>query len=32
APWVVLFPAAALATLIVAVNLVADGLRQVLEA
>jgi peptide/nickel transport system permease protein len=31
APWQVLFPAAALATLIVAVNLVADGLRQVLE-
>jgi peptide/nickel transport system permease protein len=31
APWEVLFPAAALATLIVAVNLVADGLRQVLE-
>ena len=31
APWMVLFPAAALATLVVAVNLVADGLRQVLE-
>jgi peptide/nickel transport system permease protein len=31
APWEVLFPAAALATLIVAVNLVADGLHQVLE-
>ena len=31
APWVVLFPAAALATLIIAVNLVADGLRQVLQ-
>lgn len=31
APWEVLFPAGALATLIVAVNLVADGLRQVLE-
>ncbi len=31
APWEVLFPAAALATLIVGVNLVADGLRQVLE-
>jgi peptide/nickel transport system permease protein len=31
APWEVLFPAAALATLIVAVNLVADGLRQVAE-
>ena len=31
APWEVLFPAAALATLIVGVNLMADGLRQVLE-
>lgn len=31
APWTVLFPAGALATLIVAVNLVVDGLRQVLE-
>jgi peptide/nickel transport system permease protein len=31
APWEVLFPAGALATLIVAVNLAADGLRQVLE-
>lgn len=31
APWEVLFPAAALATLIVAVNLVADGLRQVYD-
>jgi peptide/nickel transport system permease protein len=31
APWEVLFPAGALATLIVGVNLVADGLRQVLE-
>jgi len=31
APWVVLFPAGALATLIVAVNLVADGLRQAFE-
>ncbi len=31
APWVVLFPAAALATLIIAVNLVADGLRQVVQ-
>ncbi len=29
--WVVLGPAVALATLVVAVNLVADGLRQVLE-
>jgi peptide/nickel transport system permease protein len=31
APSEVLFPAAALATLIVGVNLIADGLRQVLE-
>jgi peptide/nickel transport system permease protein len=31
APWEVLFPAGALATLIVAVNLTGDGLRQVLE-
>lgn len=31
APWMVLFPAAALATLVVAVNLVADGLKQVVE-
>jgi peptide/nickel transport system permease protein len=31
APWVVLFPALALATLVVAVNLVADGLTQVLR-
>jgi len=31
APWMVLFPAGALATLIVSVNLVADGLRQVVE-
>jgi peptide/nickel transport system permease protein len=29
APWMVLFPALALATLVVAVNLVADGLKQV---
>jgi peptide/nickel transport system permease protein len=29
--WVVLGPAVALATLVVAVNLIADGLRQVLE-
>jgi peptide/nickel transport system permease protein len=28
APWVVLFPAAALATLVVAVNLMVDGMRQ----
>lgn len=31
APWMVLFPAIALATLVVAVNLVADGVRQVVE-
>ncbi len=31
APWIVLFPAAALATLVVGVNLLADGLRQVLQ-
>jgi peptide/nickel transport system permease protein len=31
ASWMVLFPAAALATLVVAVNLVADGLRRVVE-
>jgi len=31
APWMVLFPALALATLVVAVNLVADGLKQVVE-
>ncbi len=31
APWIVLFPALALATLVVAVNFVADGLRQVIE-
>lgn len=31
APWVALFPVAALASLVVAVNLVADGLRQVVE-
>ena len=31
APWEVLFPAGALATLIVGVNLTGDGLRQVLE-
>jgi peptide/nickel transport system permease protein len=32
APWMVLFPALALATLVVALNLVADGLKQVLES
>src|ERR671935_1110345 len=31
APWIVLFPAAALATLVVSVNLIADGVRQVFE-
>lgn len=31
APWIVLAPAVALATLVVAVNLISDGLRQVLE-
>jgi peptide/nickel transport system permease protein len=31
APWMVLFPAFALATLVIAINFVADGLRQVLE-
>ena len=29
--WMVLWPAAALATLVVGVNLAADGLRQVVE-
>jgi peptide/nickel transport system permease protein len=32
APWIVLFPALALATLVVAVNLVAAGLQRVLDA
>jgi peptide/nickel transport system permease protein len=32
APWIVLFPAFALATLVVAVNLVADGFQRVLDA
>jgi peptide/nickel transport system permease protein len=31
APWMVLFPALALASLVVAVNLVADGLKQVVD-
>ena len=31
APWIVLFPALALASLVVAVNLVADGLKQVAD-
>lgn len=31
APWIVLFPALALGTLVIAVNLVADGLKQVVE-
>jgi peptide/nickel transport system permease protein len=29
--WMVIFPAAALATLVVGVNLVADGLKRVVE-
>jgi peptide/nickel transport system permease protein len=32
APWYVLFPALALATLVVGLNLLADGLREVLES
>lgn len=32
APWIVLVPAVALATLVVAVNLVADGLREAVES
>ncbi len=32
APWYVLFPAVALATLVVGINLLADGLREVLES
>ena len=32
APWIVLFPAFALATLVVAINFVADGLKEVLES
>lgn len=32
APWIVLFPALALATLVVSVNLVADGLSRALRA
>jgi peptide/nickel transport system permease protein len=32
APWIVLFPALALATLVVSINLLADGLKAVLEA
>ena len=32
APWMVLFPALALATLVVALNFVADGLREVLSS
>lgn len=31
APWMVLFPATALATLVVAINLMADGVKQVVE-
>jgi peptide/nickel transport system permease protein len=32
APWMVLFPALALATLVVGLNFVADGLKEVLES
>lgn len=32
APWIVLFPALALATLVVGLNFVADGLKEVLES
>lgn len=32
APWIVLFPALALATLVVALNLMTDGVREVLES
>ncbi|MDQ2744632.1 MAG: ABC transporter permease [Chloroflexota bacterium] len=32
APWIVLFPALALASLVIAINFVADGLKEVLEA
>jgi peptide/nickel transport system permease protein len=31
APWMVLFPAAALGTLVVAINLMADGVKQALD-
>jgi peptide/nickel transport system permease protein len=32
APWMVLFPAIALASLVIAINFVADGLKEVLES
>ncbi|HLJ68439.1 MAG TPA: ABC transporter permease [Chloroflexota bacterium] len=32
APWTVLFPALALASLVIAINFVADGLKEVLES
>jgi peptide/nickel transport system permease protein len=32
APWIVLFPAFALGTLVIALNFVADGLKEVLES
>jgi peptide/nickel transport system permease protein len=32
APWMVLFPALALASLVIAINFVADGLKEVLES
>jgi peptide/nickel transport system permease protein len=32
APWIVLFPAFALGTLVIAINFVADGLKEVLES
>lgn len=32
APWIVLFPAFALATLVIALNFVADGLKEALES
>jgi peptide/nickel transport system permease protein len=32
APWMVLFPAAALGTLVVAINLMADGVKQALDS
>jgi peptide/nickel transport system permease protein len=32
APWIVLFPAIALASLVIAINFVADGFKEVLEA
>ncbi|MHB1572118.1 MAG: ABC transporter permease subunit, partial [Solirubrobacteraceae bacterium] len=32
APWAVIYPAVALATLVVGINLLVDGLRQALES